>query len=114
MDGEESDSEELDSELEKDETEKELERLVFGDVEGFKESLKDFQLEDEDDAGDVGLRDTTGLEGLDDAAVGHHHNVFTHKMCNALKVGSFSLPTLAPLQEPSKSLPPRPMTMQKS
>lgn len=53
---------------EKDETEEELEQLVFGDSAGFREGLKNFRqaatTEDEDD------QDVTGLEGLDDGDVG--------------------------------------------
>jgi U3 small nucleolar RNA-associated protein 18 len=55
----------VDGEIEKDETEEELERLVFGDSAGFKAGLRDFDNED-----DVEEEDDTGLEGLDDAAVG--------------------------------------------
>ncbi|KAK3710961.1 U3 snoRNP protein [Vermiconidia calcicola] len=56
---------ELDGEPEKDETEEELEHLVFGDSAGFREGLKKFRQgeqkeEEETLAG-------TGLEGLDDA-----------------------------------------------
>lgn len=56
----------------KDETEEELERLVFGDSAGFREGLRDVssdeaeEIEDEDQDQDG----TTGLEGLDDAQVG--------------------------------------------
>jgi U3 small nucleolar RNA-associated protein 18 len=58
------------AELEKDEDEEELERLVFGDSEGFREGLRDFKLddgEDEDDGGESDAQD--GLEGMDDADV---------------------------------------------
>ena len=55
----------LDGDLEKDDTEEELEQLVFGDSVGFRERLKSFR--DEDEAED---QDATGLEGLDDADVG--------------------------------------------
>uniref|UniRef100_A0A2D3URM3 Related to UTP18 Possible U3 snoRNP protein involved in maturation of pre-18S rRNA n=1 Tax=Ramularia collo-cygni TaxID=112498 RepID=A0A2D3URM3_9PEZI len=64
--GEESESEVeimLDNEIPKDETEAELERLVFGDSGAFREGLKDFNPDGEEDDG-VG-----GLEGLDDAAL---------------------------------------------
>ncbi|KJX92726.1 small nucleolar ribonucleoprotein complex subunit [Zymoseptoria brevis] len=54
----------VDGEIEKDETEEELERLVFGDSAGFKAGLKDF-----DEEGEAGEEDGTGLEGLDDAAL---------------------------------------------
>lgn len=59
----------VDGELEKDETEEELERLVFGDSTAFRDGLRDFDPEagDEDIAG---YDATTGLEGLDDAQVG--------------------------------------------
>jgi U3 small nucleolar RNA-associated protein 18 len=66
-----SDSEvELDeaSELEKDETEEELEHLVFGDSAGFRERLRSFPQEGA--AGGEDDQDITGLEGLDDAEVG--------------------------------------------
>ena len=36
------------AELEKDEAEEELERLVFGDSEGFREGLRDFKLDDDE------------------------------------------------------------------
>lgn len=58
-------------ELEKDAAEEELERLVFGDSEGFREGLRDFKLddgdmdEDEEEDGDT----ESGLEGMDDADV---------------------------------------------
>jgi U3 small nucleolar RNA-associated protein 18 len=55
--------------LEKDEAEEELERLVFGDSEGFREGLKDFKLNDEDVEEDEGSDAQGGLEGLDDADV---------------------------------------------
>ncbi|KAI5363876.1 putative U3 small nucleolar RNA-associated protein [Septoria linicola] len=56
----------VDGEIEKDETEEELERLVFGDSVGFRDGLRDFDREDEqDEAADNDA--TTGLEGLDDA-----------------------------------------------
>jgi len=54
-------------ELEKDETEVELERLIFGDSAGFRDGLKDVALVDEEDEEDTGAG---GLEGLDDADVG--------------------------------------------
>ncbi|QIW98748.1 hypothetical protein AMS68_004266 [Peltaster fructicola] len=53
----------LDGEIEKDDTEKELERLVFGDAAGLKEGFKDFNLVD-DELDTIGQ---TGLEGLADA-----------------------------------------------
>lgn len=58
------------AELEKDDAEEELERLVFGDGEGFRDGLRDFQLDDDeadedgDESGSQG-----GLEGMDDADV---------------------------------------------
>jgi hypothetical protein len=55
--------------LEKDEAEEELERLVFGDSEGFREGLKDFKLNDEDDEEGEDGDAQGGLEGLDDADV---------------------------------------------
>jgi U3 small nucleolar RNA-associated protein 18 len=58
-----------DGDREKDEAEEELERLVFGDSEGFREGLKDFKLNDEDaEEGEDGDAQG-GLEGLDDADV---------------------------------------------
>ncbi|KXT02069.1 hypothetical protein AC578_6659 [Pseudocercospora eumusae] len=53
----------VNGELEKDETEEELERLVFGDSAGFREGLKDVDQEE----GEEQEEDTTALEGLDDA-----------------------------------------------
>ena len=59
----------VDGEIEKDETEEELERLVFGDSAGFREGLRDFSLEEEEGA--EGEDEAPGgLEGLDDAQVG--------------------------------------------
>lgn len=58
------------TELEKDDAEEELERLVFGDGEGFRDGLRDFKLDDDeadedgDESGSQG-----GLEGMDDADV---------------------------------------------
>jgi hypothetical protein len=64
----------VDGELDKDETEEELERLVFGDSAAFREGLKDFTLEEYHEHEDEGEHDgdatTSGLEGLDDAQVG--------------------------------------------
>ncbi len=68
---EESDSDveiEVEEEIQKDDTEQELERLVFGDRAGFKDSLAKFSAEQT-----VAIPETdenTGLEGLDDADVG--------------------------------------------
>lgn len=59
----------VDGELEKDETEEELERLVFGDSIGFREGLKDVHMENAED-GDEDEDATVGIEGLDDAQVG--------------------------------------------
>lgn len=57
-----------DGELEKDEAEEELERLVFGDSSGWREGLRDSAPgEGEEQEQDDG---TTGLEGLDNAQVG--------------------------------------------
>jgi hypothetical protein len=57
-----------DGDMEKD-AEEELERLVFGDSEGFREGLKDFKLNDEyAEEGEDGDAQG-GLEGLDDADV---------------------------------------------
>ena len=58
----------LDGEPEKDETEAELERLVFGDSAAFREGLKDFALEEQDLEEDE--EQPSGFEGLDDADVG--------------------------------------------
>jgi len=55
--------------MEKDEAEEELERLVFGDSEGFREGLKDFRLNDEEDEEGEDSDAQGGLEGLDDADV---------------------------------------------
>ena len=57
-----------DEEPELDETEAELERLVFGDSAGFREALKQFGQEEQD--GGLEAEQVTGLEGLDDADVG--------------------------------------------
>jgi len=59
------------AELEKDETEEELERLVFGDSEGFREGLRDFKLDDDEAEEDGNDSDASGLEGMDDADVSH-------------------------------------------
>ena len=65
--GEDSDVEfVLDGEIEKDESEEELERIVFGDSAGFRSGLKEFALAKQEEE-DV---DRSGLEGLDDADVG--------------------------------------------
>lgn len=59
---------ELVNEPEKDETEEELERLVFGDSAGFHKAIKSSALTEEE----LNEREDeiTGLEGLDDADVG--------------------------------------------
>ncbi|KAK6435738.1 U3 snoRNP protein [Oleoguttula sp. CCFEE 5521] len=57
-----------DEEEAKDDDEAELERLVFGDSDGFRQNLKNFSLDTEKDEGEDGA-DSTGLEGLDDAAL---------------------------------------------
>ena len=67
---------------EKDETEKKLERMLFGDDEGFQGALKsqqdrglmDWGMSDEDSAGEGGEeegsdREEKGLEGVDDSDV---------------------------------------------
>jgi U3 small nucleolar RNA-associated protein 18 len=59
----------LDGEMDKDETEMDLERLVFGDSAGFRKGLGEIAVtqdaeQGQDEAG------ATGLEGLDDADVG--------------------------------------------
>jgi U3 small nucleolar RNA-associated protein 18 len=59
------------AELEKDEAEEELERLVFGDSEGFREGLRDFKLDDDEAEEDGNDSDASGLEGMDDADVSH-------------------------------------------
>ena len=59
---------ELDSAPEKDESEEELERLVFGDSAGFREGIQNFALVADDEEQDANGR--TGLEGLEDADVG--------------------------------------------
>lgn len=56
--------------LEKDEAEEELERLVFGDSEGFREGLRDFNLDDaEVEEGEDESASEDGLAGMDDADV---------------------------------------------
>lgn len=57
----------LGGELERDETEEELERLVFGDSAGFREGLKEFSLGDDEADEQHGAN---GLAGLEDADVG--------------------------------------------
>ncbi|KAI7356884.1 WD40 repeat-like protein [Hortaea werneckii] len=64
----------LDGEPERDETERELERLVFGDSAGFREGLDDAAHDDEpseqeDDEEEDGEGQPSGMEGLDDAAL---------------------------------------------
>ncbi|KAK5119433.1 hypothetical protein LTR85_007533 [Meristemomyces frigidus] len=58
----------LDGELEKDDVEEELERLVFGDGAGFREGLRDVALGDVESADEDEEADT-GFGGLDDAAL---------------------------------------------
>lgn len=53
----------MDNEIEKDETEVELERLVFGNSGAFRDGLKDFDQDGEEEEG------MGGMEGLDDAAL---------------------------------------------
>ena len=63
----------LDGEPERDETERELERLVFGDSAGFREGLEDAAPDDEASTQEDGEDEEgqpSGMEGLDDAAVG--------------------------------------------
>lgn len=56
--------------IEKDAAEEELERLVFGDGEGFREGLRDFNLEDQETKEDTSEDDSEGgFAGLDDADV---------------------------------------------
>lgn len=56
--------------IEKDAAEEELERLVFGDSEGFREGLRDFNLDDQETKEDDSENDSEGgLAGLDDADV---------------------------------------------
>ncbi|KAI7101624.1 hypothetical protein KC324_g20961, partial [Hortaea werneckii] len=63
----------LDGEPERDETERELERLVFGDSAGFREGLDDASQDDEaseqEDEEEDGDGQPSGMEGLDDAAL---------------------------------------------
>nr|POE93494.1 putative u3 small nucleolar rna-associated protein 18 [Quercus suber] len=54
----------LDGERTKDQTEEELERLVFGDSAGFRDGLKDFVLDDDDDNKQ---EVEGGLDGLENA-----------------------------------------------
>jgi len=61
---------EMDGDAEKDETEMELERLVFGDSIAFRQGLKGFALEDDEEGSEEEVPETSGLEGLDDAEVG--------------------------------------------
>ncbi|KAK3671755.1 U3 snoRNP protein [Recurvomyces mirabilis] len=56
----------LDGEPERDESEQELERVVFGDSAGFRQGLKDVVLVDVDEDEESKIP-TTGLEELDDA-----------------------------------------------
>jgi len=63
----------VDEQPEKDETELELENLVFGDSAGFREGLKGFALDEQEDGEGEEHEEaslTDGLEGLDDADVG--------------------------------------------
>lgn len=60
----------VDGEPEKDETEQELERLVFGDSAGFRDGLREGSDEEAEDDGEEEDEGVTGLEGLDDAQVG--------------------------------------------
>lgn len=82
-------------ELEKDDAEEELERLVFGDSEGFRDGLRDFKLDDgEADEGEEEDGDAeNGLEGMDDADVG---GTLEPKSMEAVLLTrrSFSSPTL--------------------
>lgn len=55
---------------EKDETEEELERLVFGDGAGFRAALARTSVDEDAEAQDQDDDGMTGLEGLDDAQVG--------------------------------------------
>lgn len=60
----------VDGEPEKDATEEELERLVFGDSAGFREGLRDVSSDEAEDVEEEEQEGVTGLEGLDDAQVG--------------------------------------------
>ena len=59
---------------EKDDTEIELEKLVFGDSAGFREGLRDFAIDKQQDYDQAAGESAAGLEGLDDADVGQ--NIF--------------------------------------
>lgn len=59
----------IDNEIGKDESEEELEHLVFGDSKGFGSGLKTF-LAEKDRQVDDNAQFGTGLEGLNDAEVG--------------------------------------------
>lgn len=80
---------------EKDATEQELERLVFGDSAGFREGLRDFAVEEEEGSEEDVEESAaeTGLEGLDDADVGRRVRV----QCENIELTdcSSSLPMLA-------------------
>ncbi|KAK5129340.1 hypothetical protein LTR08_003570 [Meristemomyces frigidus] len=57
----------VDGEEDKDATEQELERLVFGDSAGFREGLRDFALDQQESGSESEEDAQAGLEGLDDA-----------------------------------------------
>lgn len=88
--------------IEKDDAEEELERLVFGDSEGFREGLKDFNLDDQEAEDDEDDASDDGLAGMDDADV----CVATHARLtlNMLTCDSSSSPTLPPLRTLTKHL----------
>jgi hypothetical protein len=98
---------------EKDATEIELERLVFGDESGFREGLKSHRryssepIPEENDhlegdphgsKGEREARDSEGLEGVDDADVGIDQPILTPRMLLIARC-SFSSLTLGPLEE---------------
>ena len=71
QDEEESDIEiEVDGDEGIDETEQELERLVFGDSAGFREGLRDFALHRQESESEESEEAAADMEGLDDADVG--------------------------------------------
>lgn len=88
-DGQDSDA----SELEKDATEEELEHLVFGDSAGFREGLRDYGLDQEEEDVEEGANNNTDLAGLDDAAVGQTMYLYTTRL-NHLTPSSSSSPIL--------------------
>ena len=61
---------EVDGVGEKDETEQELERLVFGDSAGFREGLRDFALDQQEAESEEDNHSEAEIQELDDADVG--------------------------------------------